>query len=52
VRANRDLIAAVRHRLADDQPVARMYQSDGLAWLERQADTAQAILTTRQAHRR
>jgi hypothetical protein len=52
VRANRALIAAMRQRLADGQPAARMYQPDGLAWLERQADAAQAIITTRQNHRR
>jgi hypothetical protein len=26
-----------------------MYQADGLAWLERQADLAEAIVATRQA---
>src|SRR5437773_11579190 len=36
--ANRALVAAMRQRLADAHPVARMYQPDGLAWLERQAD--------------
>jgi hypothetical protein len=27
-----------------------MYQPDGLDWLERQADVAGAIITTRRAH--
>jgi hypothetical protein len=39
----------MRQRLADGRRVARMYQPDGLAWLQRQADTAQAIIATRQA---
>jgi hypothetical protein len=51
VRANRALIAAMRKRLAGGHQVARMYQPDGLAWLERQAATAQAILADRQARR-
>jgi hypothetical protein len=49
VTANRALIRAMRQRLAEGQTVARMYQADGLAWLERQADIAQAIIATRQA---
>ncbi len=49
VAANRALVAAMRQRLADGQQVARIYQPDGLAWLERQADIAEAIITTRQA---
>jgi hypothetical protein len=51
VSANRALVAAVRQRLAQGQPVARMYQADGLAWLERQADLAEAISAARQAAR-
>ena len=47
--ANRALVATMCQRLAEGQPVARMYQADGLAWLERQADTAEAIIATRQA---
>ena len=39
----------MRQRLADGRRVARMYQPDGLAWLQCQADTAQAIIATRQA---
>jgi hypothetical protein len=50
--ANRALIAAMRQRLAAGQEVARMYQADGLAWLERQAEIAQAIVTDRQASNR
>jgi hypothetical protein len=46
--ANRALIAAMRQRLAQGQRVARMYQPDGLAWLERQADLAEAIIATRE----
>jgi predicted Fe-S protein YdhL (DUF1289 family) len=49
--ANRALVAAMRQRLAQGQPVARMYQPDGLAWLERQADLAEAIVAARQAAR-
>ena len=49
VTANRALIAAMRQRLAEGQTVARMYQPDGLAWLERQADLAETIIATRQA---
>ena len=52
VTANRALVAAMRQRLAQGNQVARMYQPDGLAWLERQADLAEAILTTRQASQR
>ena len=51
VMANRALISAMRQRLAQRLTPARMYQADGLAWLERQADIAQAIITTRQAAR-
>jgi len=39
----------MRQRLAEGQPVARMYQADGLAWLERQADVAEAIVAACQA---
>jgi hypothetical protein len=49
--ANRELIAEMRQRLADGHQVARMYQADGLAWLERQACLAGAIIATRQAAR-
>jgi len=38
----------MRQRLADGHQVARMYQPDGLVWLERQADVAEAIITARQ----
>jgi hypothetical protein len=50
--ANRALVAAMRQRLADGHQVARMYQPDGLAWLEHQADVAEAIVTARQARQR
>ena len=49
--ANRALVKEVRQRLAGGQRVARMYQADGLAWLERQADLAEAIVAARQAAR-
>jgi hypothetical protein len=39
--ANRQLIAAMRLRLAACEQVARMYQEPGLAWLERQAEVAE-----------
>jgi hypothetical protein len=37
--ANRQLIAAMRQRLAAGEQVARMYQGPGLASLERQAES-------------
>jgi hypothetical protein len=52
VAANRALVTAMRQRLAQGHQVARMHQPDGLAWLERQADLAEAILTDRQASNR
>jgi hypothetical protein len=52
VTANRALAKEVRQRLTEGHRVARMYQPDGLAWLERQADLAEAIITARQANRR
>jgi hypothetical protein len=48
--ANRQLIAVMRQRLAAGEQVARMYQQPGLAWLERQAEAAEALLAERQAH--
>jgi hypothetical protein len=39
----------MRQHLAEGREVARMYQPDGLAWLERQAEVAEAIIATRQA---
>jgi hypothetical protein len=47
--ANRQLIAVTRQRLAEGEAVARMYQEPGLAWLERQADVAEALVAERQA---
>jgi hypothetical protein len=47
--ANRALVKEVRQRLAEGQRVARMYQADGLAWLERQADIAEGIIASRRA---
>jgi hypothetical protein len=47
--ANRQVIAVTRQRLAAGEQVARMYQEPGLAWLERQAEAAEQLLTERQA---
>jgi hypothetical protein len=47
--ANRQVIAVMRERLAAGEQVARMYQEPGLAWLERQAEAAEQLLTERQA---
>ena len=45
--ANRQLIAAMRLRLAAGEQVARMYQEPGLAWLERQAEVAEELVAQR-----
>jgi hypothetical protein len=45
--ANRQLIAAMRTRLAAGEQVARMYQEPGLAWLERQAEVAEDLVVGR-----
>jgi hypothetical protein len=45
--ANRQLIAAMRQRLAAGEQVARMYQEPGLAWLERQAEVAEELVAQR-----
>jgi hypothetical protein len=47
--ANRQLITVIRQRLAAGEPVARMYQEPGLAWLECQAEAAEQLLAERQA---
>ena len=47
--ANRQLIAAMRLRLAAGEQVARTYQKPGLAWLERQAEVAEDLVAERQA---
>jgi hypothetical protein len=39
----------MRQRLAAGEPVARMFQEPGLAWLERQAEAAEQLLAERQA---
>ena len=36
-------------RLVTGEQIARMYQEPGLAWLERQAEAAEALLSERQA---
>jgi hypothetical protein len=46
--ANRQVIAVMRERLAAGEQVARMYQEPGLAWLERQAQIAEELITERQ----
>jgi len=46
---NRQLIAAMRRRLAAGDQVAHMYQEPGLAWLERQAEVAEDLVAERQA---
>jgi hypothetical protein len=47
--ANRQVIAVMRQRLAAGEQIARMYREPGLAWLERQAEAAEQLLTERQA---
>jgi hypothetical protein len=46
------VIAVMRERLAAGEQVARMYQELGLAWLERQAQAAEELITERRNHRR
>ena len=48
--ANRQLIAAMRPRLAAGEQVARMYQEPGLAWLERQAEVAEEAGSSTEAN--
>jgi hypothetical protein len=48
--ANRQLIVAMRLRLAAGEQVARMYQEPGLAWLERQAEVAEELVAQRIQH--
>jgi hypothetical protein len=38
----------MRQRLERGEPVAHMYQETGLAWLERQAEVAEDLVTQRQ----
>jgi hypothetical protein len=45
--ANRQVIAAMRLRLAAGEQVARMHQEPGLAWLERQAEVAEELIAQR-----
>jgi hypothetical protein len=45
--ANRQLISAMRRRLAAGEHAARMYQEPGLAWLERQAEVAEELVAQR-----
>jgi hypothetical protein len=47
--ANRQVIALMRQRLAAGEQVAQMYQEPGLAWLERQAEAPEQLLTDRRA---
>jgi hypothetical protein len=46
--ANRQVIAAMRQRLAVGEQMARMYQEPGLGWLERQAEVAGDLVAERQ----
>ena len=47
--ANRGVIDTMRRRLAAGEEVGRMSQEPGLAWLERQAEVAEDLPTTRRA---
>ena len=46
--ANRQVIAIMRGRLERGEPVARMYGPLGLAWLQRQAETAEQLIRQRE----
>ena len=46
--ADQQVIAVMRRRLAAGEQVARIYQEPGLAWLERQAEGAEVLVTERQ----
>jgi hypothetical protein len=48
--ANRQLIAAMRRRLAAGEQVARMYQEPGLAWLKPQAEVVEELVTSMEAN--
>ena len=48
--ANRQLIAAMRRRLAAGEQVARMYQEPGLTWLEPQAEVVEELVTSTEAN--
>jgi hypothetical protein len=50
--ANRQIVGVMRSRLAAGEEVARMYQEPGLAWLERQAEVAEELITERRAGER
>jgi hypothetical protein len=43
------VIAVMRQRLAAGEQLARMYQEQGLAWLERQAEVAERQTIERHA---
>jgi hypothetical protein len=47
--ANRQVIAIMRQRLEQGEPVARMYGPLGLAWLQRQAEIAEQLIRQREA---
>jgi hypothetical protein len=47
--ANRRLIAVMRERLERGEPVVPMYGPLGLAWLQRQAEIAEQLITARTA---
>jgi len=46
--ANRRVIAVMRGRLERGEPVARMYEPLGLAWLQRQAEIAEQLIQQRE----
>jgi hypothetical protein len=50
--ANLQVIAVMRSRLAAREEVTRMYRKPGLAWLERQAEVAEELITERRAGER
>jgi len=47
--ANRRLISVMRQRLERGEPVVPMYGPLGLAWLQRQAETAEQLIQAREA---
>jgi hypothetical protein len=50
--ANREKITQMQERLAQGHQVPLMYQETGLAWLERQAEVAEAIVADRKTQAR
>ena len=48
VNGTRQVIAVMRQRLERGEPVARMYGTLGLAWLQRQAEIAEQLMRQRE----